>query len=142
MLVEMISERKKFFAAQRAVEQRSKPHTKTQIRNRMYAYLKNMDVVKSSETRVEGSSKRAGDELESDKSEKQKINEHDIDKEDLETLWKLVKAKHGNTRPKEDYERVLWGDMKVMFEPDIKSEIWRNLQGYKVTIWKLFDTCR
>ncbi|GKA19435.1 hypothetical protein Tco_0699350 [Tanacetum coccineum] len=52
----------------------------------------------------------------------------DINREDLETLWKLVKAKHGNTRPEEDYERVLWGDLKVMFEPDIKSEIWRNLQ--------------
>ncbi|GJV90140.1 hypothetical protein Tco_1534078 [Tanacetum coccineum] len=31
----------------------------------------------------------------------------DIDIEDLETLWKLVKAKHGNTRPEEAYERVL-----------------------------------
>ncbi|GJT55931.1 hypothetical protein Tco_0990985 [Tanacetum coccineum] len=40
--------------------------------------------------------------------------------EDLETLWKLVKAKHKNTRPEEDYEIVLWGDLKVMFEPDIK----------------------
>ncbi|GKA79662.1 hypothetical protein Tco_0786258 [Tanacetum coccineum] len=35
-----------------------------------------------------------------------------IDKEDLETLWKLVKAKHGNTRLEEAYERVLWGDLK------------------------------
>ncbi|GJZ28839.1 hypothetical protein Tco_0573486 [Tanacetum coccineum] len=51
-----------------------------------------------------------------------------IDREDLETLWKLVKAKHENTRPEKDYERVLWGDLKVMFEPGIKSEIWRNLQ--------------
>ncbi|GJX18086.1 hypothetical protein Tco_0218918 [Tanacetum coccineum] len=40
MLVEMIAERKKFFASQRAAEQRSKPPTKTQIRNRMCAYLK------------------------------------------------------------------------------------------------------
>ncbi|GJY23906.1 hypothetical protein Tco_0397564 [Tanacetum coccineum] len=140
------------------------------------------ELVKSSVTRTEGSSKRAGDELESDNLKKQKIDEHveaekhddqekadmkkhieivkddevaidaiplatkppliNINIEDLETLWKLVKAKHGNTRPEEDYERVLWGDLKVMFEPDIKSEVWRNLQGYKVTIWKLFDTCR
>ncbi|GKB18769.1 hypothetical protein Tco_0852692 [Tanacetum coccineum] len=64
-----------------------------------------------------------------------------IDREDLETLWKLVKAKHENTRPEDDYERVLWGDLKVMFEPDIKSDVWRNLQGYKVTVWKLFDNC-
>ncbi|GKA16676.1 hypothetical protein Tco_0696513 [Tanacetum coccineum] len=27
----------------------------------------------------------------------------------------------------------------VMFELDIKSEVWRSLQGYKVTVWKLFD---
>ncbi|GJU67604.1 hypothetical protein Tco_1253863 [Tanacetum coccineum] len=65
-----------------------------------------------------------------------------IDREDLETLWKLVKAKHENKRPEEDYERVLWGDLKVMFEPGIKSEVWRNLQGYKVTVWKLFDNCK
>ncbi|GJR98471.1 hypothetical protein Tco_0270645 [Tanacetum coccineum] len=61
-----------------------------------------------------------------------------IDREDLETLWKLVKDKHGNTRPEKGYERVLWGDLKVMFEPNIESEVWRNLQGHKVTVWKLF----
>ncbi|GJT32480.1 hypothetical protein Tco_0922899 [Tanacetum coccineum] len=31
----------------------------------------------------------------------------DFGREDLETLWKLVKAKHGSTRPEEGYERVL-----------------------------------
>ncbi|GJR98746.1 hypothetical protein Tco_0270920 [Tanacetum coccineum] len=174
----------------------------------------NTELVKGSKTKAEGSSKRAGDELESDMSKKQKIDEHvevekddqeeaemkrhieivkddevaidaiplatkppvivdykidkdgrmgyfkliradgsskryssmikmlqGIDREDLETLWKLVKAKHENTRPEDDYERVLWGDLKVMFEPDIKSEVWRSLQGYKVTVWKLFDNC-
>ncbi|GJX29745.1 hypothetical protein Tco_0237824 [Tanacetum coccineum] len=30
-----------------------------------------------------------------------------FDGEDLETLWKLVKAKHGSTRPEEIYERVI-----------------------------------
>nr|GEV59069.1 reverse transcriptase domain-containing protein [Tanacetum cinerariifolium] len=30
-----------------------------------------------------------------------------IDREDLETLWILVKDKHRNTRPEEDYERAL-----------------------------------
>nr|GFA79420.1 hypothetical protein [Tanacetum cinerariifolium] len=43
-----------------------------------------------------------------------------INRDDLETLWKLVKDKYGNTRPKEGYERVLWGDLKVMFEPNIE----------------------
>ncbi|GKB83777.1 hypothetical protein Tco_0950672 [Tanacetum coccineum] len=219
-LVRCIAERKKFFAAQRAAEQRSKPPTKNQIRNRMCTYLKNMGGYKHNHLKGRSYKEfqklfdKAYKQLESDKSKKQKIVEHveaekddqegeemkrhieivkdnevgidaiplatkppviveykidkdgrmgyfkliradgsskryssmikmlqDIDREDLETLWKLVKAKHGNTRPEEDYERVLWGDLKVMFEPDIKSEVWRNLQGYKVTIWKLFDTC-
>ncbi|GKB19175.1 hypothetical protein Tco_0853098, partial [Tanacetum coccineum] len=64
-----------------------------------------------------------------------------IDREDLQTLWKLVKTKHGDTRPEDEHEKVLWGDLKVMFEPDIKSDVWRNLQGDKVTIWKLYDSC-
>ncbi|GJT25580.1 hypothetical protein Tco_0895517 [Tanacetum coccineum] len=64
-----------------------------------------------------------------------------IDKEDLLTLWKLVKTKHGDIRPEDDHERVLWGDFKVMFEPDIRSKVWRDLQGYTVTVWKLYDSC-
>ncbi|GKA87404.1 hypothetical protein Tco_0809168 [Tanacetum coccineum] len=57
-----------------------------------------------------------------------------IDREDLETLWKLIKAKHGLKRLEEGYERVLWGDLKVMFEPDVESKVWRNLQGHKVIV--------
>ncbi|GJX66115.1 hypothetical protein Tco_0300458 [Tanacetum coccineum] len=53
----------------------------------------------------------------------------------------LVKTKHGDTRPEDEHERVFWGDLKVMFEPDIKSDVRRNLQGYTVTIWKLYDSC-
>ncbi|GJV10870.1 hypothetical protein Tco_1352411 [Tanacetum coccineum] len=37
----------------------------------------------------------------------QKDPKQNFDREDLETLWKLVKAKHGSTRPEEGYERVL-----------------------------------
>ncbi|GJZ56725.1 hypothetical protein Tco_0612219 [Tanacetum coccineum] len=29
-----------------------------------------------------------------------------IDREDLETLWKLVKAKHGDTRPEEGFKNL------------------------------------
>ncbi|GKD92905.1 hypothetical protein Tco_1372742 [Tanacetum coccineum] len=113
----------------------------------------NLEVVKGSETRTEESLKISGDELASDKSKKQKIDEHvgaekdndpeeeemkkhmevvqdeeeiaidaiplaikppmiieykiGIDREDLETLWKLVKEKHGINRPVDEYERVV-----------------------------------
>ncbi|GKC07936.1 hypothetical protein Tco_0999546 [Tanacetum coccineum] len=45
-------------------------------------------------------------------------------------LIRADKSSRRNTRPEEAYERVLWGDLKVMFEPDIESEVWKNLQGY------------
>ncbi|GJU54938.1 hypothetical protein Tco_1228652 [Tanacetum coccineum] len=47
-----------------------------------------------------------------------------IDREDLQTLWKLVKIKHGDTRPEDEHGRVLWGDLKEIvdvceeFEPE------------------------
>ncbi|GJR70493.1 hypothetical protein Tco_0016558 [Tanacetum coccineum] len=87
----------------------------------------NTELVKGSKTKAEadGSSKRYSSMIKMLQG---------IDREDLETIWKLVKAKHENTRPEDNYERVLWGDLKVMFKPDIKSEVWRNLQGYKVTV--------
>ncbi|GJW00504.1 hypothetical protein Tco_1555755 [Tanacetum coccineum] len=43
MLVEMIAERKRFFAAQRAEQIRNKPPTRAQLRNKMVTYLRHMD---------------------------------------------------------------------------------------------------
>ncbi|GJZ14713.1 hypothetical protein Tco_0550390 [Tanacetum coccineum] len=36
-----------------------------------------------------------------------------FDREDLETLWKLVKAKHGSTRPEEGYERSTLSEVAI-----------------------------
>ncbi|GJU60759.1 hypothetical protein Tco_1238525 [Tanacetum coccineum] len=48
-----------------------------------------------------------------------------IDREDLEALWRIVKGKYGDTRREDEFERVLYRDLRVMFEPDIKSDVWR-----------------
>ncbi|GJU72408.1 hypothetical protein Tco_1263813 [Tanacetum coccineum] len=48
-----------------------------------------------------------------------------FDREDLETLYKLVKAKYGSTRPVEDLDLVLYGDLKTMFEPHIEDNVWK-----------------
>ncbi|GJU60135.1 hypothetical protein Tco_1237901 [Tanacetum coccineum] len=78
--------------------------------------------VEGSEIRVEGSSKRAGEELEQE-----------------------IKAKHGSTRPEEGYERVLWGDLKTMFDPHFEDQgrivgIKRLLDDLKVTTDKVCVT--
>ncbi|GJY83139.1 hypothetical protein Tco_0496515 [Tanacetum coccineum] len=55
-------------------------------------------------------------------------------------LYKLVKDKYESTRPVEDLDLLLWGDLKTMFEPHVEDEVWRNQQEYKVLYWKLYDS--
>ncbi|GJY16080.1 uncharacterized mitochondrial protein-like protein [Tanacetum coccineum] len=47
-----------------------------------------------------------------------------FNREDLETLYKLVKAKYKSTRPVEDLDLVLWNDLKTMFEPHVEDAIY------------------
>ncbi|GJT79841.1 hypothetical protein Tco_1054183 [Tanacetum coccineum] len=54
-------------------------------------------------------------------------------REDLEDLYKLVKAKYGSTRPVEDLDLILYGDLKKMFEPHVED------QGRIVGIKRLLD---
>ncbi|GKA85998.1 hypothetical protein Tco_0807709 [Tanacetum coccineum] len=57
-------------------------------------------------------------------------------KEDLETLYKLVKAKYKSTRPVEDLDLVLWNDLKTMFEPTCRRCSMEESTDYKVLSWK------
>ncbi|GJW70242.1 hypothetical protein Tco_0127159 [Tanacetum coccineum] len=108
---------------------------------------------------VEGSSKRGREELEQESTKKQKVDEDKdttepqslmkiipdeeerCDREELLDYYKLVKAKYGSTRPVEDMDLLLRGDLKTMLEPHVEDEIWKLQQRYKVLSWKLFDSC-
>ncbi|GJY17386.1 hypothetical protein Tco_0388877, partial [Tanacetum coccineum] len=107
---------------------------------------------KGIETRVKGSSKRVGEELEQESSKKQKLEE---DKEiaELQRLIEVIPNKEKwqlmlflwklslQALPKEGYERVLWGDLKTMFDPHVEDQVWGNQQDYRVLDWKLYDLC-
>ncbi|GJR41943.1 hypothetical protein Tco_1310046 [Tanacetum coccineum] len=233
---QLLEQRRKHFAAKRAEEKRNKPPTQAQQRKIMCTYLKNMEEKKLKDLKnksfvsiqkmfdrafkrvdtfvdfktdlVEGSSKRAGEELEQESTKKQKVDDdkhtselqslmevipdeeevkidvvplaikspniigwkihkegkksyyqimradgksqmykifsHTVkrfSREDLEDLYKLVKAKYESTRPVEDLDLLLWGDLKTMFEPHVEDTVWRNQQDYKVLEWKLYDSC-
>ncbi|GJW80566.1 putative ribonuclease H-like domain-containing protein [Tanacetum coccineum] len=45
-----------------------------------------------------------------------------FDREDLEDLYKLVKVKYESTRPVEDLDLLLCGDLKTMFEPHVEDK--------------------
>nr|GEU79336.1 hypothetical protein [Tanacetum cinerariifolium] len=53
-------------------------------------------------------------------------------KEDLEDLYKLVRARYGSKRPMESMDYLLWSDMKIMFEPHVEDKGWKLQKGYKV----------
>ncbi|GJT95599.1 putative ribonuclease H-like domain-containing protein, partial [Tanacetum coccineum] len=62
-------------------------------------------------------------------------------REDLEDLYKLVKAKYGSTRLVEDLDLILYGDLKTMFKPHVEDQVWKNQDDYNVLDWKLYDSC-
>ncbi|GKC62623.1 hypothetical protein Tco_1095221 [Tanacetum coccineum] len=43
----------------------------------------------------------------------------DFSRDDLTELYRLVIKKYGVNRPEEIYDRVLWGDLKTMFDPPL-----------------------
>ncbi|GJR92794.1 retrovirus-related pol polyprotein from transposon TNT 1-94 [Tanacetum coccineum] len=119
---QLLEKRRKYFTAKRAEEKRNRPPTRSQQRSIMCTYLKNMagwkpkDLKSKTElvecTEMEESSKRAEgskkmkelmkivpDEVEVAvdaiplATKPPSIMLRSFDKEDLETLWKLVKAK-------------------------------------------------
>ncbi|GJX36192.1 hypothetical protein Tco_0247749 [Tanacetum coccineum] len=136
LVQQLLEQRRKHFAAKSAEEKRNKPPTQGQQRKIMCTYLKNMEGKKLKDLKnnffnsiqkmfdrafkrvntfvdfridlVEDSSKRARE---------------DVDRKDLVELYKLVKAKYGSTRPVEDKDLLLWGYLKIMFEPHVEDEI-------------------
>ncbi|GJU87201.1 hypothetical protein Tco_1294747 [Tanacetum coccineum] len=54
-----------------------------------------------------------------------------IDREDLEALCRIVKAKYGDTRPEDEFERVLYGDLRVIL-------LKKKLEGFSgdITFWE------
>ncbi|GKB27087.1 hypothetical protein Tco_0866488 [Tanacetum coccineum] len=235
LFVQILEKRRKHFAAKRAKEKRNKSSTQAQQRKIICTYLKNMEGKKPKDLKnksfdsiqkmfnrafkrvntfvdfrtdlVEGSSKRAGEELEHENVKKQKVDDDkeivnlkslmevvpdekevaldaiplavkslsivdwkihkegkksyyqiikadgsskmylmfshmlkSFEGEDLETLYKLVKAKYELTRPVEDLDIVLYGDLKTIFEQHVEDNVWKNQSDYKVLDWKLYDS--
>nr|GEV35150.1 hypothetical protein [Tanacetum cinerariifolium] len=149
LFMQLLEKRRKHFAAKKAEKKRNKPPTQAQQRKIMCTYLKNMkgytlkqlksfDFDKIQEM-FDTSFKRVNT-FKDFRTELVQGKEN-FDKEDLVDLYKLVKAKFKSTRPVEDLNLLLWGDLKTMFEPHVEDEVWKRQQGYKVLEYKLYDSC-
>ncbi|GJZ20571.1 hypothetical protein Tco_0557161 [Tanacetum coccineum] len=61
-----------------------------------------------------------------------------FDRQDLVDLHRLVMKRFKDNTP-EGYNLLLWGDLKVMFEPNAEDEIWSNQQDWTLISWKLYE---
>nr|GEX87660.1 hypothetical protein [Tanacetum cinerariifolium] len=50
---------------------------------------------------------------------------NDFDRQDVIDLHRLVQERYDTTGP-EGYDLLLWGDLKILFEPNEEDEIWKN----------------
>nr|GEZ07817.1 hypothetical protein [Tanacetum cinerariifolium] len=69
-----------------------------------------------------------------------------FDREDLETLWRIVKNRFSTSKPTNFLDEYLLLTLKTMFEePDGQDDIWRNQKSvYGLALvkrWKLLTSC-
>ncbi|GJY68882.1 hypothetical protein Tco_0471864 [Tanacetum coccineum] len=58
---------------------------------------------------------------------------------DLDVVYKLVMDIYQDKIP-EGFDKVLWGDLIVMFNPDEQDEFWNSQHEWKVVSWKLHSS--
>nr|GEU65660.1 hypothetical protein [Tanacetum cinerariifolium] len=65
-----------------------------------------------------------------------------FNKEDIVTLWNLVKEKFSSALPIVDKQKALWVELKRLFEPDADDVLWKlqRYMHYPIT-WKLYTNC-
>ncbi|GJV84163.1 putative reverse transcriptase domain-containing protein [Tanacetum coccineum] len=66
----------------------------------------------------------------------------DFSRDNLIELYRLLIKKNGVNRPEEMYDRVLWGDLKTMFDPPLSDDaIWSLPLQQKIINWSYYPTC-
>ncbi|GKF80117.1 hypothetical protein Tco_0235685 [Tanacetum coccineum] len=126
--------RKKSLARKRAGEKQSEESTKRQKidddleKEELKSYL---DLVPREEfameieslaTKVDGSSKNY-------KIFSEMLD--DFDRQDVVDLHRLIEERYATSRL-EGYDLMLWGDLKILFQPDEEDEVWRHQHEYNL----------
>ncbi|GJW66210.1 hypothetical protein Tco_0118094 [Tanacetum coccineum] len=139
MLVELINQRKSYFAAQKAKERRNKPPTQAQQRT------------------LEPAEEPKDKEEEISQEELQQmliiVPEQGMNVEALQTKYpiidleiyaegikNLVKENFKSTEPTDDKEREIWVELKRLFEPDTDDELWKLQNHIHDLTWRLYDS--
>nr|GEU63097.1 ribonuclease H-like domain-containing protein [Tanacetum cinerariifolium] len=166
LFMQFLEKWRKFFATKRDEEKRDRPPTRAQqmsiIHKKVNTFVDfKTELVEESSKKAEaeitqkGSLKRAGDELEQERSKKQKAEDDkeseelkkcleiipddgddvtidvtplssnkilkNFDKEDLEVLWRLVKARFEKVKPVDHVDSFLLHNLKTMFKHHVED---------------------
>ncbi|GJR02967.1 ribonuclease H-like domain-containing protein [Tanacetum coccineum] len=62
-----------------------------------------------------------------------------FDREDLDAVYKLVMDIYQDKIP-EGFDKVLWGDLIVMFNPEEQDEFWNSQHEWNIVSWKLHSS--
>ncbi|GJT80811.1 hypothetical protein Tco_1055153, partial [Tanacetum coccineum] len=63
-----------------------------------------------------------------------------LDRQDLNDLYSLVQERFQDYYL-EGHDLLLWGDLKMIFDPDESNELWMNQLDWKLMKWKLYENC-
>nr|GEY23260.1 hypothetical protein [Tanacetum cinerariifolium] len=87
--------------------------------------------------------KRKGIRSEQESAKKHKTTE-EIDRQDLNQLWALVKEILSIRPATDEKEMELWVELKRLYEPDVEDHLWTYTQHimHALIEWRLYDTCR
>ncbi|GJR80375.1 hypothetical protein Tco_0151160 [Tanacetum coccineum] len=67
----------------------------------------------------------------------------DISRDDLTELYRIVMRKHGMNEPEDEFEKVLWGYLKNMFEEPLSTDsIWSLPGQQRLICWRYYEACR
>ncbi|GJX91087.1 hypothetical protein Tco_0344413 [Tanacetum coccineum] len=61
-----------------------------------------------------------------------------LDRQDLRQLYSLVQERFKD-HPLEGHDLDLWGDLRMMFDPNEEDDIWLNQQNWQLLGWKLHE---
>ncbi|GJT00751.1 hypothetical protein Tco_0821920 [Tanacetum coccineum] len=62
-----------------------------------------------------------------------------LDREDLKTIYELVMEEYKDRLP-EGFDRMLWGDLMIMFNQGDTADFWDTQQDWNLISWKLHSS--
>ncbi|GJX98924.1 hypothetical protein Tco_0355943 [Tanacetum coccineum] len=64
-----------------------------------------------------------------------------LDRQYFNDLYRLVQERFQDHHL-EGHDLLFWGDLRMIFNPDEKDELWMNQLDWKLLRWKLYESCR